>query len=340
MNEYSVEVPDDDEVPDSSPITSTTNTSARKDWPSAFASAMASGRDLTAIQIPPRPKLMGPWMKRGDLGMIYASRGVGKTWMTMMIAQAISDGNPLGEWGAGEMGPLKVLYVDGEMNLEDSKERTSAIKAALNGGDVPGFLHHETLPDGCCFNLADAEQQESLLALVVKTGVQLLILDNLSSLCRGMKENDNDEWEKMNSWLRRFRRAKVTVILIHHEGRGGGGARGASKREDEMQWVMRLTAHHDATNEGAAFTSEFTKCRNCKEYEAPPLDWKVTADGVDCERGDDMLRVIELVKDGFNQCSEIAEMMGCSRGQVSKVARRAMRAGKLDKSGQRYAIPG
>jgi len=283
---------------------------------------------------------MGQWMKQGDLGMIYAARGVGKTWMSMLIAQAISDGAPLGEWDAGELGPQKVLYVDGEMNLADSKERTNAIRSALVGGQVPGFLHHETLPEGYCFNLADAEQQESLLAQVVEAGVQVVILDNLSCLCRGVKENDNDEWEKMNSWLRRFRRARVTVILIHHEGRGGGGARGASKREDEMQWVIRLTSSHDATHEGAVFTSEFTKCRNCKAHDAPPLDWKVTAEGVECERGDDMLLLIELVRDGFNQCGEIAEMMGRSKGQVSKVARRAMKTGRLEKSGQKYAIPG
>ena len=307
-----------------------------KNWLVAFGEAMAKGHDLASLPIEPRPTQMGSWMKRADLGMIYAARGVGKTWMSMMLAHALADGDGLGEWAAGEKGSLSVLYVDGEMNLEDSVEREKTIRQMMGGGASPVFLHHEALPDGHCFNLADPEQQESLLKLVKDSGVEVLILDNLSTLCRGVDENDNNAWEQMSHWLRQFRRAGVTVILIHHEGRGGGGARGASKREDDMHWVMRLTASTIADENGAEFTSNFTKCRNCKAYLAPALKWRINSDGVECEKGGDLDTLVRLVNEGYTTCAEISELTDWSKSHTSKLAKRAVDNGQIEKVGRTY----
>ena len=68
-------------------------------------------------------------MLEGDLGCIFAARGVGKTWMSLLIGNALAENLALGEWPHGE-GPRRVLYVDGEMSLTDTQSRAKAILVA------------------------------------------------------------------------------------------------------------------------------------------------------------------------------------------------------------------
>jgi hypothetical protein len=338
-----IPIPDDDDN-NSSPTTTTGNTGSSAppiDWQQAFHHAMNDGSNLASLEIAPRPSLMGAWMKEGDLGMIYAARGVGKTWLSMMLAHALAEGRGLGEWGAGVQGPGVVVYVDGEMNLADTVAREQQMTAMGFQSENLTFLHHEQLPEGRHLNLADVGQQEALLAEAKARGAKAVVLDNISCLFRDVDENDNNEWEKVSPWLLSFRRAGVAVVLIHHEGRNGGGARGASRREDMMHWVIRLESNSvTAGDDGAAFTSSFTKCRNCPGSEAPPLEWRVGKGGVECERGDDVEQMVALVRDGFSVCGEIADYMGWNKSRVSKIAHRAINAGRLEKSGRGYKIPG
>jgi hypothetical protein len=60
-------------------------------------------------------------------------------------------------------------------------------------------------------------------------GVELLVIDNLSSLTVGVRENDSDAWGEIQEWLLRLRRRGVSVLLIHHSGKTGG-QRGSSRR--------------------------------------------------------------------------------------------------------------
>jgi predicted transcriptional regulator len=61
---------------------------------------------------------------------------------------------------------------------------------------------------------------------------------------------------------------------------------------------------------------------------------------VECERTDDVEQLVALVRDGFSDCGEIADCTGWSKSRVSKLARRAMNAGRLGKSGREYKITG
>jgi len=49
-------------------------------------------------------------------------------------------------------------------------------------------------------------------------GVELLILDNLSSLTVGLRENDSDGWSPIQEWLLRLRRRGISVLIVHHAG--------------------------------------------------------------------------------------------------------------------------
>lgn len=203
---------------------------AERSWSDALNEGVVTARELHELKLQPRRKLLGEWFCEGDLGFIFASRGVGKTWFALGIAQALSNGGEFGHWRA--FNRVRVLYVDGEMPPDLMRDRCDG----LNGcsGDLE-FLNHEILFERTnkVLNITSPEVQNAITRRCVAIGTKVLILDNLSTLASGMKENDADSWELVNNWLLELRRLKIAVVILHHAGRSGE-MRGTSKREDNV----------------------------------------------------------------------------------------------------------
>ena len=92
--------------------------------------------ELSAQDIPPREFLLSEWMPKDSFGMVYAPRGVGKSWFCMALAVAISEGRKrfLG-WDLHSQ--HDVLYVDGEMARVDLKERFEGLYEAQSSTSSP-----------------------------------------------------------------------------------------------------------------------------------------------------------------------------------------------------------
>jgi hypothetical protein len=103
---------------------------AEKSWADALNESVVTANELAGLELRPRKKLLGDWFCEGDLGFIFAFRGVGKTWFALAIAQAISKGGKLGDWQAHER--VKVLYIDGEMPADLMRDRCSGLEGTNN----------------------------------------------------------------------------------------------------------------------------------------------------------------------------------------------------------------
>src|SRR5207247_1434784 len=89
----------------------------------------------------------------------------------------------------------------------------------------------------------------------------LLILDNISTLCRTGTENEAESWAPVQGWLLRLRREGISVILIGHDGKGGT-QRGTSKKEDVLDVVIQLKQPSDyQVEQGARFEVRIEKSR-------------------------------------------------------------------------------
>ena len=91
-------------------------------------------------------------------------------------------------------------------------------------------------------SLGTDEGQDLLQPLL--NGVDLLVLDNLSTLVTTGSENASDGWVPIQNWLLRLRRQGVAVLLIHHAGTNGL-QRGTSRREDALDAVIALRHPED-----------------------------------------------------------------------------------------------
>ncbi len=171
------------------------------------------------------------------------------------------------------------------------------------------------------------------------------MLDNLSTLASGIKENDSFEWERLHNWLLQFRRHKIAVILEAHAGRNGE-VRGTSKREDAAFWVMALddAKKYSDDKRGARFISRFTKPSRNTQEEIPPLEWHIVTDsekgevsaGCKPAQGIDVFR--RLIEEGVTECAQLADEMRVSPATISRIAKKAMDARWLRKKGREYEL--
>jgi putative DNA primase/helicase len=121
-------------------------------------------------------------------------------------------------------------------------------------------------------NFASPKVQEELDPHLV--GVELLVLDNLSSLTSVIRDNDAESWNPIQEWLLRLRRRGVSVLIVHHAGKGGE-QRGTSRREDVLDTSISLRRPSDYTpTEGARFELHFEKARGIHGDKAKPFEAK------------------------------------------------------------------
>ena len=138
----------------------------------------------------------------------------------------------------------------------------------------------------------------------------------------------------MQGWLLNLRRKGISVLFVHHAGKGGN-QRGTSKKEDILDTVIVLRKPNDYDQkEGARFEVHYEKARGfygeeAKSFQAwlkgeqGKMTWQVQ------EMEDLQLNnLIDLYKDGMKQ-REIAQELGLGLGTVNRWVKRAKEEGKV-----------
>jgi hypothetical protein len=295
---------------------------------------------LLSAELPERETLLEPWLQSQSLCMLYAWRGIGKTHAALGIAYAIASGGAFLKWRAPVAVPT--LFLDGEMPGPALRDRLAAIVASADREPPPGCLRFVTpdLQRGPMPDLATREGQERIEKVI--GDAKVIIVDNLSCLVRGARENESDDWRPVADWALRQRARGRSVLLIHHAAKGGQ-QRGTSRREDLLDVVIVLRRPSDYRPEqGARFVVAFEKFRNhggdeIKSFEAA-LETDATGRQVwtvrDCEDAIDD-QVIELAKLGLKQ-ADIARELNVHRSTILRTLRRAEEQGRYLPKGGRH----
>ncbi|SPQ02056.1 conserved hypothetical protein [Candidatus Sulfobium mesophilum] len=168
-------------------------------------------------------------------------------------------------------------------------------------------------------------------------GISVVIVDNLSTLCRSGVENKAEDWLPVQEWGLMLRRRGIAVMFIHHTGKGGA-QRGTSRREDVLDTVIHLRRPGDyQPQEGASFSVHFEKARGLYGDDVKPFEAKLWTgpDGKHTWLMKDIEeslteKVAALLNDGIPQ-GEIPELLGVAKGTVSKHKMKAEHMGLLSK---------
>jgi putative DNA primase/helicase len=280
--------------------------------------------ELFDLDIKAREMVLSPILPEKGLVMVYAYRGVGKTHVALGIAYAVASGGAFLKWSAPKA--RRVLLIDGEMPAVALRDRLASIVATAKKEAEPDAMRviaGDLIEEGGIGNLADPAVQAELNKYL--DNVDLLILDNLSSLTAVIRDNDQESWTTIQQWLLRLRRRGISVLLLHHAGKAGE-QRGTSRREDVLDASISLRRPSDyVSSEGARFEVHIEKGRGIAGDDAKPFEAKLTADPegrpiwtiheiADVQKA----RVEALLDDGLS-VRDIAEETGIPKSTVHRI---------------------
>jgi putative DNA primase/helicase len=285
-----------------------------------------SASDLLKRKFPPRENILSPWLPEQGLCLIHAFRGVGKTHLSTGIACSCATGSTFLKWKSEK--PVGVLFIDGEMPAVTLQERIACTLAGMDGNGEADFqiitpdLQEYGIPD-----LGTIEGQAQIQRVLTDT-IKLIIIDNISTVCRSTQKNKGDSWLPVQEWALRMRAQGRSVVMVHHDGKGGQ-QRGTSRKEDILDTVIQLKHPSGYTaDQGALFEVHYRKNRGIYGEDAKPFEaqlWQET-EGVFSWKTkmleDSMLvRVERLLDEGYEQ-KDIAEELEISKGYVSKLVKK------------------
>jgi putative DNA primase/helicase len=290
--------------------------------------------EFLALSLPRREHIIDPVLPTRGLAMLYGPRGLGKSHLALLLAFAAACGEKaLSNWQAPTS--RKVLYVDGEMPAQAMQERLASIGRGSPKKPLPDALRFlcADLLDGPVPDLAVPDNQEWLER---SWGSQpdLLILDNLSALTGAARDNEADAWTPMQRWLLSLRRKGVSVLFVHHAGKGGQ-QRGTSRREDVLDTVIALRRPGDySPREGARFEVHLEKARGPYGDAVAPFEAALVSEGAASRwtwkplEDAQLARAATMFADKMS-VRDVAEELGITKSTAGRLRKRALDEGML-----------
>jgi hypothetical protein len=228
-----------------------------------------SARDFLAGEDEPQEWLIDGLFTHPSAGMLYGWRGIGKTHCAISLAVAVaSAGAWLDDGTMRAEKPRVVLYLDGEMARNSLRKR---FRKATGKRTPPGLIvvavEEYVKHGGKKPNLAKEDGRDAIIKLIIavqerySVNVEMVVLDNWVSFVRGIDENDNAALGDIVNWMAGLRATGISVLFIHHASKAGQ-QRGASAREDLLDYVVTLEKPRDWKPYGPAhFILDLEKTR-------------------------------------------------------------------------------
>jgi putative DNA primase/helicase len=269
--------------------------------------------DFIALDMPIPQMIIDPIIPEQGLVMLYAPRGIGKTYLSLSLAYIAAGGKQMldGKWKASQEN--KVVFIDGEMPAGRLQYRIKGIIRSVGPLSRKGLLRIGT-PDLQKTGIPDLSTVAGQKIIEKHlTDTKLLVLDNLSCLFRTGSENEAESWKCAQEWFLKLRRQGTSVLLIHHANKNGS-QRGTSKKEDLLDTVISLRRPEDYDpSEGARFEVHYEKARNFYGEAAEPFEVQLK------EENDRYFWVVkELTEDSETQTISMLDEEGMSYRQIAK----------------------
>lgn len=290
-------------------------------------------RNFGRLKIPERKALLHPLFMEASINMVYAPRGLGKTFFCLSCGVAMAKGEDFLKYSSEKQS--NVLYLDGEMQAPLMQDRLRL----LSNGDLPKAFHiftpdvqddDVTMPD-----LATIEGQKLIDDLISQTEAHVVFIDNISTLMRTGNENDADSWATVQPWLVKHRSKGVAFVLVHHSNKSGD-QRGSNKKEDVMDVVVHLSRPDDYINgeDRTRLLIKLTKARHIFGEDAQDVEAELcTNDGTAMwtwhVAESSYMKAVMLLKEGVLSQQEIAEELKVHKATISKWKKKAEVEGLL-----------
>lgn len=160
-------------------------------------------------------------LQRASYALAYGTPGSGKTFVACDIGYHVAAGR---EWHGRKVhqGPVLYLAFEGAGGL---RARAAAIREHYGREDVPLYF------DDTAYNLRDKAGRAALGATIAALPQKpvLIVIDTLAHALCGGDENSAQDVGAFNAGVQALiAHTGANVLVIHHPGKAGNGARGSS----------------------------------------------------------------------------------------------------------------
>lgn len=282
--------------------------------------------------------LLAPWLCKGDLWLVYSGPGIGKTFFSLNVAYAVASGGDFLCWEANQ--PKKVLYIDGEMSAWDMQQRLRGIVSAAKRdgkGEVDRALENfrgyaATFQDvGTPF--PDFSEEEGRMTLLeMARGMDLVVIDNLTTTMRYSDPDKAMDWTPMQDTLVELRKQDIAVLIVHHTNKSGDQT-GTKAKEAILNGMMKLERPLDYSPvDGASFFIHWMKNRGLSGADIAPIRANLQEDRGGLPKWKHKIlyqtRVHELMmlarSGNYATQAELASAMDVSTGRISQLKSEAI----------------
>ena len=196
---------------------------------------------------------------------VTAPASGGKSWLLLDMALHVAAGQP---WLQHEItAPAPVLYIDEEMGDMQARNRVQKL-SAIRG--IPFFYLGKQ-----GFALFDTDSRRKVCEIIKKHEIKLLIIDTLTGAAPGFRENESEHVSKLRSFLKEFTKLGATVVVAHHDRKGGQGD--ALMAHERMAGSRDLAAQGDMCYglevRGDLYTLSTIKNRHLPPDDAPAFTY-------------------------------------------------------------------
>lgn len=268
------------------------------------------------------------WAARGfllkeGLHFLTAPPAGGKSWLALEIARCVAMGEPI--FGCYHTESSGVLYIDEEMGDGLVKRRGEQLGVPH---DVPiRYMGRQG------FHLGNVDHRRMVANECQTHEIGLVIFDTLRGCCPGLQENEASHVTKVREWFKQFQQIGCTVLVLHHDRKGGQGETGVAS--DRMVGSGDFGGMADMgyaidKSSGGWYSLSTIKNRLFSEDEAPKFsysmeekDGRIVFDAINVreERQKALVEFTEGILDhirlnGGGSASTIAEVLGYDKVRV------------------------
>ena len=295
--------------------------------------------DLLDRQFPPREHLVAPWLRQGESAMLWADNGLGKTMLALSLSLAVAGGGELLGWQSSK--PRAVLYVDGEMHVQDLRDRLATLAGTVQGCNMAAARRNLTVlsrqdqgGDVAFPDLAQPGGRDKIIDHARAVDAELIVLDNFATLADVADENEAAAMSPVLAFLLRLKQDGRACILVHHSNKSGETFRGSSKLATTFEVIIGLTRTDGRRPmDGTGFDLTWTKFRGQPSPATRPfaaaleerdgaLRWTAGA-----ALGDEIATLIATVQSGrYGTQKEIATALEWDEPKVSRIKNKGITA--------------
>lgn len=231
--------------------------------------------DLASLLALPKPApLIQGVVDQDCLARVFGASGSGKTFVMVDMAASVITGRP---WaGHAVAGRGKVVYLAAE-DARGVGQRFAAWvqRARLSEDETRDFISRLRVVT-YAVQASNAPEWEAMIADTAAFGPALVIVDTQAQTAGGYEENSNAE---MMQFIRRVDQIRVNtgacVVLVHHTGKDGREARGASSVFAALDLEYKVTG--EITADAQTVAIENTKAKSRARWRDPVAGALITA---------------------------------------------------------------